>query len=67
MSLTVRGIIKIPDAQDTDFDHAAFDAMTRRVFVAHTARDLLEVIDHDASRHIATLKGFPEAAGVVAR
>ena len=66
MSLTVRGIIKIPDAQDTDFDHAAFDARTRRVFVAHTARGLLEVIDHDASRHIATLKGFPEAAGVVA-
>ena len=66
MSLTVRGIIEIPDAQDTDFDHAAFDAKTRRVFVAHTARGLLEVIDHDASRHIATLKGFPEAAGVVA-
>jgi DNA-binding beta-propeller fold protein YncE len=66
MSLTVRGIIKIPDGQDTDFDHAAFDARTRRVFVAHTARGLLEVIDHDASRHIATLKGFPEAAGVVA-
>ena len=66
MSLTVRGIIKIPDGQDTDFDHAAFDVKTRRVFVAHTARGLLEVIDHDASRHIATLKGFPEAAGVVA-
>ena len=66
MALTIRGIIKIPDAQDTDFDHAAFDPRTRRVFVAHTARGLLEVIDHDASRHIATLKGFPEAAGVVA-
>src|SRR6185295_15139198 len=66
MALTIRGIIKIPDGQDTDFDHAAFDARTRRVFVAHTARGLLEVIDHDASRHIATLRDFPEAAGVVA-
>ena len=48
------------------FDHGAFDPKTRRVFVAHTARDCLEVIDHDTSRHVATLKGFPEAAGVVA-
>ena len=29
-------------------------------------RDSVEVIDHDAGRHIATLPGFPEAAGVVA-
>jgi streptogramin lyase len=34
--------------------------------VAHTGRDRLEVIDHDAGRHIATLDGFTEAAGVVA-
>jgi DNA-binding beta-propeller fold protein YncE len=66
MTLTARGVIQIPDAQDTDFDHGAFDAKTRRVFVAHTARGRLEVIDHDTSRHIATLKDFPEAAGVVA-
>ena len=66
MALSVRGIIKIPDAQDTDFDHGAFDPKTRRVFVAHTARGLLEVIEHDASRHLATLRGFPEAAGVAA-
>ena len=36
------------------------------MFVAHTARDRVEVIDHDTSRHVATLEGFPEAAGVVA-
>jgi hypothetical protein len=34
--------------------------------VAHTARDRIEVIDHDTSRHLATLHGFSEAAGVVA-
>ena len=66
MTLSVRGIIDIPDARDTSFDHGAFDPKTRRVFVAHTARDCVEVIDHDASRHAATLKGFPGAAGVVA-
>lgn len=66
MALTIRGIIEIPNARGTSFDHGAFDPKTRRVFVAHTGRDCVEVIDHDASRHIATLEGFPEAAGVVA-
>jgi DNA-binding beta-propeller fold protein YncE len=66
MALTARGIIEIPDSRDTSFDHGVFDPKTRRVFVAHTGRDRLEVIDHDTSRHVATLKGFPEAAGVAA-
>src|SRR5215212_4376407 len=66
MALTVRGTIKIPDGLNSDFDHGAFDAKTRRAFIAHTARGYVEVIDHDAGRHLATLKGFPEAAGVVA-
>jgi hypothetical protein len=64
MALTVRGVIKIPNAGD--FDHGAFDPKTRRVFIAHTERDCLEVVDHDTSQHIATLTGFAEAAGVVA-
>lgn len=66
MALTARGTIEIPNSQGTSYDHGAFDPKTRRVFVAHTGRDCLEVIDHDTSRHVATLKGFPEAAGVVA-
>ena len=66
MAPTVRGVIAIPDGHGSDFDHGAFDPRTRRVFIAHTGRDRIEVIDHDASRHIATLQGFAEAAGVVA-
>jgi DNA-binding beta-propeller fold protein YncE len=66
MSLKMIGTIGIPAAADSAFDHGAFDPKTRRVFVAHTARDSVEVIDHDAGRHIATLTGFPEAAGIVA-
>jgi len=50
----------------SDFDHAAFDPKTRRVFIAHAARDCIEVIDHDAKRHIATLPGLPGVAGAVA-
>jgi DNA-binding beta-propeller fold protein YncE len=64
--LQALGIVEIPDAAGTAFDHGAFDPETRRVFVAHTGRDRVEVIDHDAGRHIATLPGFAEAAGVVA-
>jgi DNA-binding beta-propeller fold protein YncE len=66
MALVTRGVIEIPHSRNTSFDHGAFDPKTRRVFVAHTGRDCLEVIDHDTSRHVATLKGFPEAAGAVA-
>jgi len=66
MSLKTIGVIEIPGAAGSAFDHGAFDPKMRRVFVAHTACDSVEVIDHDAGRHIATLPGFPEAAGVVA-
>src|SRR6266540_2108094 len=66
MPLTALRVIEIPAAADSSFDHGAFDAKSRRVFVAHTDRDSVEVIDHDAGRHVATLPGFPEAAGVVA-
>src|SRR5262245_1540202 len=66
MSLKTIGTIEIPNSAGSAFDHGAFDPKSRRIFVAHTGRDCVEVIDHDARRHIATLPGFPEAAGVVA-
>jgi len=66
MPLKTVGTIAIPGATGSEFDHAAFDARSRRVFIAHTARDCIEVIDHDAGGHLATLPGFPGAAGAVA-
>src|ERR1700712_4366926 len=66
MPLKIAGTIAIPGATGSEFDHAAFDAKSRRVFIAHTARDCVEVIDHDAGKHLATLPGFPGAAGAVA-
>ena len=66
MSLKTIGTIAIPGAAGSAFDHAAFDAKSRRVFIAHTARDCVEVIDHDAGRHLAALPGFPGVAGAVA-
>src|SRR5437879_2032075 len=66
MPLKSLGVIKILGAADSAFDHAAFDSKSRRVFIAHTARDTVEVIDHDAGKHEATLAGFPGVAGAVA-
>src|SRR5258706_2683536 len=66
MPLKIAGAIAIPIAAGSEFDHAAFDVKSRRVFIAHPARDCLEVIDHDAGRHLATLPGFPGVAGAVA-
>src|SRR3954468_21846493 len=66
MLLKALGVIPIPNGLNSDFDHAAFDAKTRCVFIAHTARDCLEVIDHDRQTHVATLPGFPGVAGAVA-
>jgi YVTN family beta-propeller protein len=66
MPLKIVGTIAIPGAAGSEFDHAAFDARSRRVFIAHTARDRIEVIDHDAGKHMATLPAFPGAAGAVA-
>ncbi len=66
MALKSIGTIAIPDSEGSAFDHGAFDPKTRRIFVAHTSRDSIAVIDHDTGRHIASLEGFPKAAGVVA-
>jgi DNA-binding beta-propeller fold protein YncE len=66
MALKKNGRIAIRGAAGSSFDHGAFDSKTRRVFVAGTGHDSVDVIDHDSHAHIASLKGFPEAAGVVA-
>jgi DNA-binding beta-propeller fold protein YncE len=66
MSLRPVRTIEIPGSDGSAFDHGAFEPKTERVFVAHTARHRLDVIDHGTFRHIATRDGFPEAAGVVA-
>ena len=66
MPLKAIDTIAIPASVGSAFDHGAFDPKTRRIFVAHTGRDCVEVIDHDSRRHIATLPGFPEVAGIVA-
>ncbi|MFL6825771.1 MAG: YncE family protein, partial [Bradyrhizobium sp.] len=66
MSLRTIGVIDIPGATGSAFDHGIFDTKSRRVFIAHTARSAIEVIDSDSGRHVTLLPGFPGAAGAVA-
>jgi DNA-binding beta-propeller fold protein YncE len=66
MSLRTIGVIEIPGAVGSAFDHGIFDPKSRRVFIAHTRQSTIEVIDPDAGRHFATLPGFAGAAGAVA-
>lgn len=63
--LTSGRFIPIPNGQGSNFDHGAYDPLTGRVFVAHTAANTLEVLDHREGQHVCTLADFPEAAGVV--
>ena len=47
MSLKALGVIAIPGAAGSEFDHGIFESHTRRVFIAHTGRSTMEVIDPD--------------------
>lgn len=57
--------IPLPVTAPTLFDHGAFADQTGRIFVAPTSANHVEVIDAQAGRHLRTLPGFPEAAGIV--
>lgn len=63
--LTPGRFIPIPNSRGSAFDHGAYDPLTMRLFVAHTAANTLEVLDHGTGHHVRTLPDFPEAAGVV--
>ena len=59
MALKTVATIAIPGSAGSSFDHGAFDPVSRRVFVAHTGRDCVEVIDHDAGRKLGGPKAKP--------
>ena len=40
----------------TGFDHAAFHRETRRLYVAHTANDALDIIDLDTGRYVRSFE-----------
>jgi hypothetical protein len=51
--LRLEGYIDLPEhAGPGGFDHAAVHRGLRRLYVAHTANDALDVIDLDAGRYV---------------
>ena len=47
------------------FDHAAVHRGLRRMYVAHTANDALDVIDLDESRYVGSIEGLTGVAGAL--
>jgi len=66
MSLRLAGYVDLPEhARPGGFDHAAVHSGTRRVFVAHTANDALDVIDAGTDRYVGSIPGLPGVAGAL--
>ncbi len=65
MPLKLRGSVGVPPHAATRFDHGDVYVPTGRIFVAHTARGTVEVIDGEAAEHVATIQGCPGASGVL--
>ena len=64
--LTLSGSIELPDHnQPGGFDHAALHLRNRRLYVAHTVNDALDVIDLDSDRYIYSIPGLIGVAGVL--
>ena len=65
MALTRVGFVGLPPHRDSGFDHGDVHLASRRIFVAHTAKATIEVIDGDSLVHACTIPGCPEASGVL--
>jgi len=60
------GFIELPaHAGAGGFDHAAVHGATRRLFVAHTANDAVDVVDLDAGRYVGSVPGLTAVAGAL--
>lgn len=51
-------------APEGEFDHAAIDAASDRLYVAHPSNDCVEVVDLGARRSLRSLTGLKGVAGV---
>jgi DNA-binding beta-propeller fold protein YncE len=55
--------IELPGVEGR-IDHLAFDAATRRLYVAALGNNSVEVLDAGAGRHLKSLPGFREPQGI---
>ena len=66
MALRLTGHIDLPaHAAPGGFDHAAIHERTRRLYVAHTANDAVDVIDCARGVFTHSIGGLPGVAGVL--
>ena len=66
MALRLTGHIDLPaHAAPGGFDHAAIHERTRRLYVAHTANDAVDVIDCTRGVFTHSIGGLPGVAGVL--
>jgi len=65
VSLVRAGFIPIPPGPKPGFDHADFYRRGRRMYVAHTGADRIEVLDCPAQTYLGALPDLPGVAGVL--
>ncbi len=66
MTLELDGYIDLPaHVAPGGFDHAAIHEPTRRLYVAHTANDAVDVIDCARDALLRSIDGLPGVAGVL--
>jgi hypothetical protein len=65
MSLSHVGFVPIPPGATPGFDHADIDRAGRRMYVAHTGADRVDVIDCRTQTFLRSLVDLPGVAGVL--
>jgi hypothetical protein len=65
MSLTRVGFVPVLPGGEPGFDHADTYRAGRRMYVAHTGADRVDVLDCDAQTFLRSLPGLPGVAGVL--
>ena len=65
MSLVRAGFIEIPAGTKPGFDHADVYRSGRRIYVAHTGADRVDVLDCERSAFLRSLPDLPGVAGVL--
>ena len=65
VSLVRAGFVSIPSGAEQGFDHADVYRRDRRMYVAHTGADRVDVIDCAQRAFLGSLPGLPGVAGVL--
>ncbi|HKG39708.1 MAG TPA: hypothetical protein VKB25_12015 [Conexibacter sp.] len=65
MSLEQTGFIAVPPGTEPGFDHADIHRPARRMYVAHTGADRVDVLDCEQHAFLRSLPDLPGVAGVL--